>query len=172
MALSRKASNSRPQPAADVSSEVIELLEVLWEHGRDAVSPAPVSTSQLRVLYTLDREEGINQRSLGEVLGAAPSSVSRLCDRLQALGFVERSPSPVSRRELELRLTAQGRTYLRDLRAQREEALLAAIATMPAATRQALVEGLTGFRHALETTSPVAAPDRGDTRWGAHGMPA
>lgn len=156
-----------------MASEVIELLEVLWEHGRDAVSPAPVSTSQLRVLYTLDREEGINQRSLGEVLGAAPSSVSRLCDRLQALGFVERAPSPVSRRELELRLTAQGRTYLRDLRARREEALLASIAAMPAAARQALVDGLAGFRHALETTAPVTAQDRTGARdQEGHGMSA
>ncbi|NDZ77967.1 MarR family transcriptional regulator [Streptomyces sp. SID10853] len=168
MALPGKASDPRPQQAADVASEVIELLEVLWEHGRDAVSPAPVSTSQLRVLYTLDREEGINQRSLGEVLGAAPSSVSRLCDRLQALGFVERAPSPVSRRELELRLTPQGRTYLRDLRARREEALLASIAAMPAAARQALVDGLAGFRHALETTAQgrAGAGDQG------HGMSA
>lgn len=155
-----------------MASEVIELLEVLWEHGRDAVSPAPASTSQLRVLYTLDREEGINQRSLGEVLGAAPSSVSRLCDRLQALGFVERLPSPVSRRELELWLTPQGQAYLRDLRARREEALHASIAAMPTATRNALVEGLTGFRHALETTSPVTAPGRTGTRGPAHGMSA
>ncbi|MFE2379124.1 MarR family winged helix-turn-helix transcriptional regulator [Streptomyces sp. NPDC059398] len=172
MALSGKASAPRSPQAADVASEVIELLEVLWEHGRDAVSPAPASASQLRVLYTLDREEGINQRSLGEVLGAAPSSVSRLCDRLQALGFVERSPSPVSRRELELRLTPQGRTYLRDLRARREEALLASIAAMPPAAQRALVEGLTGFRRSLETTSPVRAPERSDSRGRAHGMSA
>lgn len=168
MALSRNAPNPRSPQAADVASGIIELLEVLWEHGRDAVSPAPVSTSQLRVLYTLDREEGINQRSLGEVLGAAPSSVSRLCDRLQALGFVERSPSPVSRRELELRLTPQGRAYLQDLRARREDILQSAIAAMPATTRQALSDGLTGFRHALETASPSrhrtgTAPTAGPT---------
>lgn len=172
MALSRNAPNPRSPQAADVASGIIELLEVLWEHGRDAVSPAPVSTSQLRVLYTLDREEGINQRSLGEVLGAAPSSVSRLCDRLQALGFVERSPSPVSRRELELRLTPQGRAYLQDLRARREDILQSAIAAMPATTRQALSDGLTGFRHALETASPLAAQDRNGAHGRAHGMSA
>ncbi|MER7112480.1 MarR family transcriptional regulator [Streptomyces sp. NPDC000229] len=48
-------------------------------------------------------------RGLGEVLGSTPSSVSRMCDRLEALWFVARSPSSASRREVELRLTGRGR---------------------------------------------------------------
>ncbi|HEX5567817.1 MAG TPA: MarR family transcriptional regulator [Streptomyces sp.] len=144
----------RSRDAARAASEVIELLEVLWERGREAASPAPVSPSQLRVLYTLDRDEGINLRTLSEALGSAPSSVSRLCDRLQAVGFVERSPSPASRRELELRLTSRGRTYLRDLRDLREEALVAVIAAMSPTARRALAEGLQGFRAAVEESAP------------------
>ena len=150
--------HQRSRDAARAAGEVIELLEVLWEHGRDAVSSSPVSASQLRVLYSLDREEGINLRTLGEILGSAPSSVSRLCDRLQAIGFVERAPSPFSRRELELKLTGRGRAYLLELRARREEAMRTAIAAMPAAQREALVEGLTGFRTAVERTTPVHRP--------------
>ncbi|MFF3754885.1 MarR family winged helix-turn-helix transcriptional regulator [Streptomyces sp. NPDC002018] len=141
--------------AAQAAREVIELLEMLWERGRDAVSPAPVSTSQLRVLYVLERGEGINLRTLGEALGAAPSSASRLCDRLQALGFIERAPSEVNRRERQLRLTSRGASYLLGLRTRREEALLAAIATLPPATRKALTEGLTGFRGAVDAVSPA-----------------
>ncbi|WP_059009396.1 MarR family winged helix-turn-helix transcriptional regulator [Streptomyces specialis] len=144
----------RPPDAALAASEVIELLEVLWERGRDAASSAPVSSSQLRVLYILERDEGINLRGLGELLGSAPSSVSRLCDRLQALGFVERTPSQASRRELELWLTPHGRRYLQDLRERREKALLTAIAAMPPSTRKALVEGLAGFRDAVAQSVP------------------
>ncbi|MFI5806274.1 MarR family winged helix-turn-helix transcriptional regulator [Streptomyces sp. NPDC051561] len=141
--------------AAGIACEVIALLEVLWERGRDAVSPAPVSTSQLRVMHILERDEGINLRTLGEVLGAAPPSVSRLCDRLEALGYVKRSASTVSRREVELRLTGPGRTYLRELRARREEALLAAVSVMPAGAREALIHGLGEFRTAVEQGFPV-----------------
>ncbi|MFE7775274.1 MarR family winged helix-turn-helix transcriptional regulator [Streptomyces sp. NPDC057445] len=137
----------RSTDAAQAACDVIELLEVLWERGRDTASA--VSTSQLRVLYSLEREEGINLRTLGDVLGSTPSSVSRLCDRLEALGFVERTPSPVSRRELTLRLTGQGRAYLVELRARREEILLAAIEVMGPASRAALLEGLDGFRDAV-----------------------
>nr|WP_230424274.1 MarR family transcriptional regulator [Streptomyces radicis] len=143
----RAATSAR---AASELSEVVELLEVLWERGRDAASPAPVSSAQLRVLYIIERDEGINLRGLGALMGAAPSSVSRLCDRLQAVGFVERGTSRASRRELELRLTPGGRRFLAELRARREEALTAAIAAMSPAARGALVEGLAGFRTALE----------------------
>ncbi|MFF5784822.1 MarR family winged helix-turn-helix transcriptional regulator [Streptomyces sp. NPDC012693] len=142
-------SQREPQETTQAARELIELLEVLWERGRDMVSSTPVSASQLRVLYSLDREEGINLRALGELLGSAPPSVSRMCDRLEALGFVQRLPSPVSRRQLELHLTVRGKTYLRELRVQREEALLAVISAMPATSRKALLRGLMGFQEAL-----------------------
>lgn len=141
--------------AARAAGEVIELLEILWEHGRELVSPAPVSATQLRVLYALEREDGINLRTLSELLGSAPSSVSRLCDRLEALGFVERFPSSVSRRELELRLTKPARAYLDGLRTRREEVLTAAVAAMQPSARASLLEGLHGFRASLEGVRPV-----------------
>ncbi|MFG3040600.1 MarR family winged helix-turn-helix transcriptional regulator [Streptomyces sp. NPDC048330] len=156
-------SRREAQQATQGARELIELLEVLWERGRDMVSSTPVSASQLRVLYSLDREEGISLRTLGGLLGSAPPSVSRMCDRLEALGFVQRLPSPVSRRQLELHLTAHGKAYLRDLRAQREEALLAVIAGMSAASRKALLRGLTGFQEALEESGAPMASSRQDT---------
>ncbi|MCX2968833.1 MULTISPECIES: MarR family winged helix-turn-helix transcriptional regulator [Streptomyces] len=148
--------------AAEAACEVIELLELLWERGRDAVSSAPVSASQLRVLYILEREEGINLRTLASQLGSAPSSVSRLCDRLEAVGFVERAPSPVSRRELELRLTPPARDYLHDLRAQREEVLVQVISAMKPSARKALAAGLTGFRTAAGYGSAAQGGPRSD----------
>ncbi|MGA5407681.1 MarR family winged helix-turn-helix transcriptional regulator [Streptomyces lavendulocolor] len=144
--------------AAHAAREVIELLEVLWNKGRDLTSPAPVSSSQLRVLYILDRDRPINLRTLGDELGMAPSSVSRMCDRLDALGYVERSPSTASRRELDLRLSSRGRKYLEDLRARRETALVKVIDAMPPAQRAALATGLSGFRRAVEV-SAGAEPD-------------
>ncbi|MEV0523458.1 MarR family transcriptional regulator [Streptomyces sp. NPDC050439] len=148
--------------AAQAGSEFIELLEVMWEQGREAVPTGPVSPSQLRVLYALDREEGINLRMLSEALGSAPPSVSRLCDRLQATGLIERTPSPVSRRELELRLTGHGRAYLTDLRKRRESILMATIEAMPAKARRALLEGLRGFR---EVATASDKDDEGARTW-------
>ncbi|MFR9674934.1 MarR family winged helix-turn-helix transcriptional regulator [Streptomyces sp. TR06-5] len=154
-----------PDDTAQAASDVIELLEVLWERGRDTVPTAPVSPSQLRVLYSLDREEGMNLRRLGELLDSAPSSVSRLCDRLQAMGLLERTPSPVSRRELELHLTRKAKRYLVDLRARREEALLTVLDRMPARARKDLTKGLQALRFAAQEQDAVLmAPGAEDTR--------
>ncbi len=137
------SSGPRPQPSevARVTSEAAELLEILW--GR--ASTAPVSASQLRVLFILEHNEGINLRTLADALGSTPPSTSRLCDRLQAVGYVDRRPSSTSRRELRLFLSPRGTSFLEELRTRREQALEAVLAQMPAAKRKALVEGLEAF---------------------------
>lgn len=136
-------SHPRPEPqeVARVTSEAAELLEVLW--GR--ASTAPVSASQLRVLFILEHNEGINLRTLADALGSTPPSTSRLCDRLQAVGFVERRAAPASRRELELYLSRRGRAFLTGLRGRRESALQSVLEQMPTAQRSALLKGLEAF---------------------------
>jgi DNA-binding MarR family transcriptional regulator len=134
-------SHPRPDEVAHVTSEAAELLEVLW--GR--ASTAPVSASQIRVLFILEHSDGINLRTLAEALGSTPPSTSRLCDRLQAVGFVERGPSASSRRELRLRLSRRGRSFLAGLRARREAALQSVLEQMPVTQRTALLEGLEAF---------------------------
>jgi DNA-binding MarR family transcriptional regulator len=124
-----------------MTSQAAELLEVVW--GR--ASTAPVSASQIRVLFILEHNDGINLRMLADALGSTPPSTSRLCDRLQAVGFVERKPSTSSRRELRLQLSRRGRTFLANLRGRRESALEAVLAQMPTAKRTALLEGLEAF---------------------------
>ncbi len=97
--------------------------------------------------------------------------MSRLCDRLEALGFVRRSSSPASRREVELRLTAQGRAHLDRLRARREERLAAVLARVTPASRARLMEAVEVVRAALvdvqaDTPAPGAGhpPDEGTAR--------
>ncbi|MFE0800623.1 MarR family transcriptional regulator [Streptomyces sp. NPDC058812] len=133
----------RPQPdeVARVTSTAAELLEVLW--GR--ASTAPASASQLRVLLILEHHEGINLRTLADSLASTPPSTSRLCDRLQATGFVDRIVSPSDRREVRLRLSDRGRAFLDDLRRRRQRELQAVLDVMPAAKRAALLEGLEAF---------------------------
>ncbi|MCP3767516.1 MULTISPECIES: MarR family transcriptional regulator [unclassified Streptomyces] len=155
-------SSPGPGRAAEVACEVVELLEVLWDRGREAAPVAPVSASQLRVLYSLERERGINLRTLGEMLGSSPPSVSRLCDRLEALGFVRRTPSPVSRRELMLDLTGSGAAYLSELRLQREEVLRSVIESMSPESRTALRDGLGAFRDAVERGALIPGTHRVD----------
>ncbi|MFF9060245.1 MarR family transcriptional regulator [Streptomyces sp. NPDC014882] len=148
----------RPHPEPDgvarVTSTAAELLEVLW--GR--ASTAPVSASQLRVLLILEHHEGINLRTLADALASTPPSASRLCDRLQAAGLVERTVSPSDRREVRLYLSGPGTAFLAGLRARREEVLRAVLDQMSPAHRTALLRGLEAFCDA------AAVQIHGDTR--------
>lgn len=141
------SSHPRPDEVARVTSEAAELLEVLW--GR--ASTAPVSASQIRVLFILEHNDGINLRMLADALGSTPPSTSRLCDRLEAVGFVERRAGAASRRELCLGLSRRGRSFLVNLRARRESALGSVLEQMPPAKRAALLEGLEAFCAAAAT---------------------
>ncbi|WP_328624243.1 MarR family transcriptional regulator [Streptomyces sp. NBC_00353] len=134
-----------------------ELLEVLW--GR--ATTAPVSASQLRVLFILEHHEGINLRTLADSLASTPPSTSRLCDRLQAAGFVERVVSPTDRREVRLHISSRGRAFLADLRARREKALRVVLDQMPHAHRTALLQGLEAFCDAAAAQIPGDAPGSG-----------
>ncbi len=157
-------STFRPRPQTDeiarVTSTAAELLEVLW--GR--ASTAPASASQLRVLLILEHHEGINLRTLADSLASTPPSTSRLCDRLQASGLVERVVSANDRREVHLYLSKRGRTFLDDLRKRRERELRAVLDLMPAAKREALLEGLEAFRSAAATRIHHEAGTDADTR--------
>ncbi|MCX4920069.1 MarR family winged helix-turn-helix transcriptional regulator [Streptomyces sp. NBC_00687] len=126
-----------------------ELLDVLWEQDRNAGPPPYVSVSQLRVMYLADRDNGIRMRDLTRLLAAAPPSVTRLIDRLQALGFIERQPCHDNRREVLLHVTRPGREHLAHIRARRDQLLLQALAGMPGHQRAALAEGLAGLQQAL-----------------------
>ncbi|KDO07327.1 MarR family transcriptional regulator [Amycolatopsis mediterranei] len=139
---------SREQPGPDGTaavSDLARLLEAVVEGERD-VSPRPLSVSQLRAVVALDRHDGVNLRQLAEQLGSTPPLVSRLCDRLEAVGFLERLPSARSRRELTLRLSDRGRAYLQDLRARRRDRVQALLAKMSPAGRSALAAGLQEYR--------------------------
>ncbi|WP_255632455.1 MarR family transcriptional regulator [Amycolatopsis sp. TNS106] len=147
---------SREQPTPDGTAAVFDLpglVELVVERMQD-VSPRPLSTAQLRAVIALDHHDGLNLRTLAELLGSTPPLVSRLCDRLEAVGFLERLPSTRSRRELVLRLSERGRGYLREVRARRRENIEAVLEKMTPAGRAALAAGLREY-HAAGTGDEV-----------------
>lgn len=147
------------QQTARAASTVTEVIEVLWGRGRE-VTTSPVSPSQLKLLFVLEGKDGVNLRHVTERLGSTAPSVSRLCDRLEAAGFVNRTPSPSSRRELRLWLTDEGRSFLQDLRSRREKELHTVISRMPPKEQAMLLEGLMSFQEAAarEEEAEVGSP--------------
>ncbi|MGW7317487.1 MarR family winged helix-turn-helix transcriptional regulator [Streptomyces sp. NPDC054854] len=139
--------------AARSVSDIVELLDVMWESARQGATAGPASTSQLRLMYVVGRQPGIRMRALARLLDAAAPSVTRLCDRLEAIGFLERHPCPGNGRELTLRLTAAGEEHLARIRERREQMLSHALDFMTADHRQALATGLGALCLSIDATA-------------------
>jgi DNA-binding MarR family transcriptional regulator len=122
--------------------EAAGLLAEMWN--RDAPDASPV---QLHALLIIERHRDINLSGLAAQLGALVSSASRLCDRLEAAGLLQRLPGP-SRRAVTLRLSHEGAALLDRVRRQRTEDLGRVLARMPPGACAALAAGLGQFRTA------------------------
>ncbi|MGX7827960.1 MarR family winged helix-turn-helix transcriptional regulator [Actinokineospora sp. 24-640] len=157
--MTRFRAHAPPAEVARVLGEVAELLEARWDRVPD-LSPSPLSPSQLRAMFVLERAAGSNLTALAEALDVTPPSMSRLCDRLQAAGYIERTQSPSSRREVDLRLSERGHAYLDVLRGKRQESLREAIEALPGDARVALLDGLLPLRDAIEPSAQVSAVGR------------
>ncbi|MFF4321374.1 MarR family winged helix-turn-helix transcriptional regulator [Streptomyces sp. NPDC001568] len=146
--------------ASDLSrsvGDIAELLDVLYENARHSTGGSLVSATQLRLMCLVDRHPGLRMRALAQLLGATGPSMTRLCDRLEAAGFLRRHPSPGDGREITIRLTPAGEDHLARIRETRERRLAIALDAMPAGTRHALAHGLEGLRQGLTTTADADA---------------
>ncbi|MGX1882219.1 MarR family winged helix-turn-helix transcriptional regulator [Streptomyces sp. NPDC055287] len=155
---------SPPQTPAHTASEVTDLLAVLWGRAQLQAPSGPISPSQLRALLVIERLESGNLRALGATLGSSPPATSRLCDRLEAAGLVERRLSPASRREVELHLSRPGRVLLDEVRQAQVLELAPVLETMSPEALTQLAKGLAAFRDA------ASAVVHGDTAADASGM--
>jgi DNA-binding MarR family transcriptional regulator len=89
-----------------------------------------LTRSQCQVLAHLARNEGIQQSGLADILEVEPITLTRILDRLEEGGLVERRAHPTDRRIRQLYLT------------DKAHPLLADIFTIGAATRGEALEGV------------------------------
>ncbi|MET0896210.1 MAG: MarR family transcriptional regulator [Acidimicrobiia bacterium] len=121
-----------------------------------AVDP-DVTLPQLRALVVLASRGPQRPTGLADALDVHPSTITRLCDRLESKGLVRRTQSAVSRREVVIELEPRGRTLVDAVTERRRNALADVVADIPPRERTALV-------HALHTLSE-AAGEPSDADW-------
>jgi DNA-binding MarR family transcriptional regulator len=80
-----------------------------------------MTRAQWVILIWLERQPGISQKELAEILDVEPITVARLIDRLETRGMVERRPDPKDRRVWRLHLCAPALPVLREIDEQRAE---------------------------------------------------
>ena len=80
-----------------------------------------MTRAQWGILIWLDRQPGISQKELSELLEVEPITVARLIDRLEGRGMVERRPDPRDRRIWRLHLLRPARDVLHEIDEQRAD---------------------------------------------------
>jgi MarR family transcriptional regulator for hemolysin len=80
-----------------------------------------MTRAQWGILIWLERQPGICQKELSELLEVEPITVARLIDRLEARHMVERRPDPRDRRIWRLHLLPPARDVLREIDEQRTD---------------------------------------------------
>jgi MarR family transcriptional regulator for hemolysin len=80
-----------------------------------------MTRAQWGILIWLERQPGLSQKELAEILEVEPITVARLIDRLENRGLVERRPDPKDRRIWRLHVCAPAYPVLREIDRQRQQ---------------------------------------------------
>ena len=101
-----------------------------------------LTRAQWIVLYRLDKQPGLSQKELAEILEVEPNTVARLIDRLEERGMVERRDDPHDRRIWRLHLRHPAQPVLHDLADERADMLQMVSAGLDSETLRHLKQGL------------------------------
>jgi DNA-binding MarR family transcriptional regulator len=82
-----------------------------------------MTRAQWVILLRLDRQPGLSQKELAEILEVEPITVARLIDRLEERSMVERRDDPADRRIWRLHLLPAARPVLDDMAIERADML-------------------------------------------------
>lgn len=140
--------------------DAVENLVALWFAAVEDVTPR-LPARQVRALRIVRRRPELNLTALAEQLDIGLPTASRMCDRLEAAGLLQRNVQPDDRREVQLVVTADGRRYLTDVTDRLSAYVTTALDGLPPGQRTMLEETLRAFR---ETHVPADAPPGRDTR--------
>jgi MarR family transcriptional regulator for hemolysin len=87
-----------------------------------------VTRAQWKVLFRLERQPGLRQIELADMLDIEPITLSRIVDRLEEAGHVERVADPADRRAWRLHVTAKAQPLVEKLRRVADEMIAEAFA--------------------------------------------
>jgi MarR family transcriptional regulator, transcriptional regulator for hemolysin len=133
------ARNNPNREFAFTLNDVARLLRTYADHRASAFG---ITRAQWAVMARLDRQEGLKQSELAEMLDLQPITLTRLLDRLGDSGLIERRPDPHDRRVKRLFLTPAARPLLERLGGLAEELMSTALAGIDRPTVKLMLANL------------------------------
>ncbi|GIH20111.1 MarR family winged helix-turn-helix transcriptional regulator [Rugosimonospora africana] len=146
--------NTSGQPATASRESVIEALltasrAMVAIAGRSLADvDTEVTLPQFRALVVLAARGPQRIVDIAADLGVAPSTATRMCDRLVRKDLLRRYRTPADRREVRLSLTAAGRALVRDVTRRRRDELARIIDAIPASAHAHVTTALQALNSA------------------------
>ena len=97
--------------------EIGETAHALRKAFGRRVASIGVTGAQWKVLFKLTLKPNLRQTDLADLLDIEPITLTRIIDRLQEAGLVERTPDPTDRRAWRLHVTEKAQPVVEKLRA-------------------------------------------------------
>jgi MarR family transcriptional regulator, transcriptional regulator for hemolysin len=96
--------------------EIAETAHALRKSFDRRAATLGVTRAQWKVMFRLSRQPGLRQVELADKLDVEPITLSRIVDRLEEAGLVERTADPTDRRAWRLQLTSKAAPLIEKLR--------------------------------------------------------
>jgi DNA-binding MarR family transcriptional regulator len=159
--------HSRDASSADAVTDAVltasRLLVAVSARSIAAVEES-ITLPQFRLLVVLSTRGAVKLMQVAEHLGVAPSTATRMVDRLVTAGLVSREINPNSRREVVVSLSPAGQAVVRQVTQRRRRDIARIVGRMPEQQRHGLVEALESFSEA-GGEPPVSTTDGGGADW-------
>ncbi len=102
-------------PRRNAGLRIVETSRLLRLLVEQRLKPFGMTRVQFATLAKLERQEGLMQSELAEMLEVQPIAMVRIIDQLSEEGLIERRPDAQDRRCNRMFLTSAGRARLRSL---------------------------------------------------------
>lgn len=145
---------------ADVRTRAYQLLGQLLvraEARMEQWAGLGLTMTQVRVLYTLQTEDGLAAGELAERLNVRPSTVTRIVDRLVRNKLVARDVDESDRRLVRHRLTKKGADVFREVQSMGRERLTRVFERLDDGQVERIAEAL---RDLIDAVEAVASEER------------
>jgi len=123
-----------------------------------------LTQAQWRAIAHLSRNEGMTQVALAEILEVQAITLTRLIDRMESAGWVERRSHPTDRRAVQLYLTSKCQPILAEMQSRASETLAQASAGIAASAEQQVVDVLQRMKANLVAAETAVTATEPKTR--------
>lgn len=152
----------RLTPNREFAFTLYDVARLLRTYADQRAAEFGVTRAQWAVMARLDRQEGLKQSELADMLDLQPITLTRLLDRLEDSALIERRADPQDRRAKRLYLSPAARPLLERLTHLGEELMSTALAGIDRATVKLILANLIlakeNLRGAIARRSVAARP--------------